>query len=381
MQKIIARTIIPLLFLCFFSVPTFAADTKYNTEPIHSVSPSKKWRIGYLQGGDYIDYKRTLLATVKGLADLGWMPAIDTDMLETLSVQEIWTWLAHHANSDYIDFVGDGFYCENWDSARRTSIVKDIIERLQRSGDIDLIMAMGTWAGQDLSTAPVDTPVIVMTASDPLAAGIIQSVTESGRKNLHVYIDPTLIERQLRLFHEIIRFKKLGLIYEDTAAGRSYAGVAIAEKLSSELGFNIVSCIALSDIPDIGQSEQEYLQCIHNISLNIDAFFTTVHSGVNEKTIPMIAEQLNRLRTPTFSQSGAEEVEKGILMSLSRNTFKGLGKFEAMTIAKVFNGANPGDLVQVFEEPLSISLNLETAKSIGYIPSADIIAATDIFFP
>jgi hypothetical protein len=68
-------------------------------------------------------------------------------------------------------------------------------------------------------------------------------------------------------------------------------------------------------------------------------------------------------------------------MSLSRKDFEKIGLFQAAIMANVFNGANPGDLVQVFEEPLSISLNLDAASNIGYMPSADIIAAAEMLFP
>ena len=67
----------------------------------------------------------------------------------------------------------------------------------------------------------------------------------------------------------------------------------------------------------------------------------------------------------------------GLLMSFSRTSFKKVGLFQAAIMANVFNGAKPGDLDQVFEEPLNISLNLNTAEIIGYIPSAAVIAAAD----
>ena len=57
-----------------------------------------------------------------------------------------------------------------------------------------------------------------------------------------------------------------------------------------------------------------------------------------------------------------------------------MGLFQAAIMANVFNGAQPGDLAQVFEEPLNISLNMGTAERIGYIPSATVIAAADILY-
>ena len=54
--------------------------------------------------------------------------------------------------------------------------------------------------------------------------------------------------------------------------------------------------------------------------------------------------------------------------------------FHAETIAKVFNGAAPGDLVQVFEDPPKIAINIAEAEKIGFNPSVDILSAADEIF-
>ena len=70
----------------------------------------------------------------------------------------------------------------------------------------------------------------------------------------------------------------------------------------------------------------------------------------------------------------------GILASLSQAGFKYVGQFHAETFAKVFNGAKPRDLDQIFEEPKKISINLKTAVAIGYDPPVDVLGAADEIF-
>ena len=57
-----------------------------------------------------------------------------------------------------------------------------------------------------------------------------------------------------------------------------------------------------------------------------------------------------------------------------------LGIFYANTVAKIFNGASPRSLNQIFEEPKSLALNLETAEIIGYEPPPGLLTIADKVF-
>ena len=64
-------------------------------------------------------------------------------------------------------------------------------------------------------------------------------------------------------------------------------------------------------------------------------------------------------------------------MSISQAGFKYVGQYQAKIIAKIFNGAKPGQLNQLFEEPSRIAINLKTASKIGYDPPVDVLSAAD----
>ncbi len=70
----------------------------------------------------------------------------------------------------------------------------------------------------------------------------------------------------------------------------------------------------------------------------------------------------------------------GLLLSLSQAGFKYVGEFHAQTIAKILNGAKPNQLVQLFEEPPKIAINLKTAEIIGFNPPMVLLGATDEIF-
>ena len=94
----------------------------------------------------------------------------------------------------------------------------------------------------------------------------------------------------------------------------------------------------------------------------------------------MLVEIANEAKIPTFSQSGSEEVKYGFLASLSQAGFKYIGQYHAEILAKMFNGAQPSELPQLFEEPPKIAINIKTAEVIGFNPPVDIMLAADEIF-
>jgi ABC-type uncharacterized transport system substrate-binding protein len=337
----------------------------------------KKWRIAYYEGGEYIDYKGELISTIKGLMELGWIDYSEIPDYKGEETKNIWEWLSTTAKSNYIQFLEDGHYSANWDENTRKIMSAAIINRLNQKNDVDLMIAMGTWAGKDLSNNSHKTPTLVLTASDAVSSGIIKSIEDSGYDHINAHVDPMRYERQIRIFHDIVRFKTLGVLYEDTVEGRSYASIDMIEKMASELHFSILRCYTKSDISNKNLAGESVIKCFNELSKKCDAIYVTLQGGVNVETIPKIVEIANSQKIPTFSQSGSDEVKQGILLSQSHSGFKYVGLFHAQTIGKVFNGASPRQLTQVFEGPPKIAINLRTAEIIGFNPPMILLGAAD----
>ncbi len=348
----------------------------YNYQPIANIG--KKWRIAYYQGGMSSAYYPYLSATIKGLSDLGWVERFETPPNKDHDTQTFWNWLSKNIQSNYIEFVADAYYNANWDSSQRAIIKKNIIDRLNSKKDIDLIIAMGTWAGKDLATKEHSTPTMVMSTTDPLRAGIIASNEDSGLDHVFARVDPGRWERQIRIFHKIIGFKKLGIAYENSNLGKSYAAIDVVEKVAKEKGFEIVRCFTQDDIPDYEMAGASVIKCFEELAPQVDALYVIIQNGVNAKTIPKLVSIANKQRIPTFSQQGSEEVKYGFLMSIAREGgFAPVGRFLAISMAKIFNGIKPRLINQIFEEEPAIAINLKTAETIGLYLHAEVLAGAD----
>ncbi len=340
----------------------------------------KKWRIGYYEGGAYINYQKQLTETVKGLMQLGWLETSELPEQSGESTDTLWKWLSTEAKSDYIEFVADAHYSAFWEKANRSKVEDKIVLRLNNDKDIDLMIAMGTWAGKGLANYRHRTNTLVFSTSNPISSGIIKSVEDSGFDHVHVRVDPKRNERQLLVFHEMVGFHKLGVVYEDSLAGRSYAAIETIESLAKAHSFDVVRCHTKSDISDKKLAEEGVINCFRELAKEADAIYVTQQGGVNSRSVPALVEIANQHKIPTFSQTGAEEVSYGVLASLSRAGYKYVGQFHAETIAKVLNGAQPNELNQLYEEPPKIALNLKTAGIIGFDPPMILLGAADELF-
>jgi len=350
---------------CLWFAAGFAADKKkYPTAPPSKIA--KKWRIGYFESGSFKNYQSTLIATVKGLAELGWIEKTDIPVQENnKDTDKLWTWLAGNIKSSYLEFAADAYYSNNWDKYLREKTKKVLLQRLKEKKDVDLMITMGTWAGQDLANNEHSVPTAVCSVSDAVVSKIVNSITDSGYDHIHARLDPTRYERQIRAFHDVIGFKKLGIAFEDTLDGKSYAAIGDIEKIAKDRNFEIVSCHTKENISDRNESEASVIQCAAELAPKIEAYYITLSSAaISPNVLPKVLEIMNKYKVPTFAQSGADEVRRGVLMSVSFKDFKPIGDFHAGVIAKIINGAKPRDLEQIFEVPVKIAFNKAAAKQI-----------------
>ncbi|MCP4370681.1 MAG: ABC transporter substrate-binding protein [Deltaproteobacteria bacterium] len=367
--------IISLVFYHGNTQNCFAEETTktFSTTPVKK--KNGKWRIGYLEGGNYSEYHTTMDATIKGLMELGWIEKKELPTLQGATGKSQWNYYATKLESEYLEFIPNGFYTSNWKQKLREETASKFIARLNNN-DMDLVFAMGTWAGIDLSKRNHTTPTLVLAVSDAVASGIIKSIHDSGNDFIHARVDPDRFERQVRIFQTVIGFQSLGMIYRNDIEGRSYAAVDKVKKVARERGFRINTCF-LADSAELADDEQRLIQCFKELVKTVDAIYVTAQKAVNKNTTPILADIAKQTRIPTFSQAGHQDVKKGLLLSISQAGFKYVGKFYAETMAKILNGAKPGRLNQIFQDPSKIAINLSTAEAIAFYPSLDILSSAD----
>jgi len=362
-------------------MPPIAAQAQDPSSTGPVTDHGKKWRIGYYESGSYINYPINLRTIVGGLVELGWMePVTIPEMGDQTRSKPVWDYLANHTRSAFIQFVADCYYSAELDSEKRKFAKEAVIQRLNKKKDIDFMIAMGTWAGQDLANDRHHVPTMAVSVSDPVRSGISISAEDSGLDHIHAKCDPSRYIRQLRLFHRLVGFKTMGVVYENTVAGRTYAAIDDIHQVAAERGFSVVSCEAPFSDVGLKASTDRIIQCHEELAKKVDAVFVTVHRGMDPKRMPEIVAPFLAHNIPTWSQRGPDEVTAGILFSISRGGFIAVGRFHAEVMARVFNGEKPRSIPQVFEDPKLIAVNTKVAQMIGFKIPDSIMRIADVVY-
>ena len=314
---------------------------------------TRKFQIGYIEAGAFWTFSGTMNATKEALGKMGWL--------------------------EKIEFPRDASFSPGWEADKKEELQADA-QKLMARTDLDLIIAAGTDATKAILKANNGhTPLIGIAISDPIRAKFVIDENDSGVDNFTVYMEKDRYKRMFRMFHEVVGFKKLGLIYSDSENGRLYANVDDGQLVASERGFQII------EYPKVSRAEKTE-ECLEGISWlikqDIDAFFITQLNCYDwsASDVNQLLNVLTENKIPTFAREGTKYVKGGALMGLSTTDFTSRGNFLSDKIVRILQGEKPRSLPMVDATKPKISLNLATAVKIGFDPPVDLLGSSDEIF-
>ncbi|MFP5213609.1 MAG: ABC transporter substrate-binding protein [Acidobacteriota bacterium] len=313
----------------------------------------KKYRIGYIEAGPYWIFEGTYATIKKALGTMGW--------------------------AQKVEFPEDAHVSPGWEPEKKP-VLEEKAKTLMARTDLDLIISAGTDASKAVVAANNNrTPIVAIAMSDPVRSKVVTSDKDSGTDNLTVYFELERYKRMFRMFHDVVGFKKLGLIYSDTENGKLYANADDAREVAKEKGFEVVEYAKVSraEKPEECMEGLKWL-----VSQGVDAFFIPALSCFDwsANDVKPLMDYLTANKIPTFAREGTKVVKAGALMGFSTIDFSSRGSFIADKIVRILQGEKARALPMVDNAPPKISLNVSVAQEIGFDPPVDILAASDEVF-
>ena len=367
-----------VLIVAVFAFGLFSCARNRRYAPIQQ--NEARWRVAYYEGGPWLDYVDYLISIINGLAEKGWIETIDlSSYLHTDDSAALWQYLSDTVESEYIEFVPDAYWSADWEDGLRIENRTAAIARFNQ-GDIDLVIAAGTWAGLDLAHNLHSVPTLVISTTDPIGAGIIESAEDSGLDHVIARCDPGRFYRQVQLFYNMTDFQHLGVVYEDTVDGRTYASLTDLETAAQKNGFTLHTCVVEDADVSFEETTEQVSVCMQQLAPEIDAFWFSDLRAFSPENFPAILTPLMTHQVKTWSAENTELVPRGVLFAMDYGDLSEIGVWYAEVIAQIFHGVLPREIDQVFQSDGQLVINAETARRIGYdLPESLFKAADEVF--
>ena len=244
--------------------------------------------------------------------------------------------------------------------------LRQIISQI-RSRRVDLIYVFGTIATQTVLDAIRDTPVVFNIVNRPVASGIIEAWSRSGN-NATGASNQVPVESQLRALKKVVRFKRLGIIYNPREPN-SRIQREIAVKLQKAMDF------ALVDFQIAYPSDMATV--IPKLKGAVDAVFIPADSlmiSLGEE----LALGINAQGLPSLATVETLVVDHGLLLGLQPSYYQ-LGLLAAEKARRILDGQSPSEIPSSRLDFFQMTVNLKTARRINIqIPMSILVMANRI---
>ncbi len=232
--------------------------------------------------------------------------------------------------------------------------------------DYDLILSFGTTATRVLlEENDRRRPIVGLSISDPLGSKLIVSPTDSGAE---YFTTVTYDERPGRymfiLFHELMKFKSLGIMYHDDEDSRIYSYLDDAREVARDRGFKLIEYSRIGP----GETLADCFEATRTlIDQGAEALFlpnTTCFDSKKNDLRPLF-EYIYQRKTPTFASEDRNLVRQFALMGLFFSDVEPLARFQVDQIIQILSGRSPGEVGMVAPFRSRVMVNLAAAERLG----------------
>lgn len=337
------RLIVLLLGLAFL-------NAVFVRTPAQAAENQQVYRIAYVEASPYWNYPQYLKRLRAALNDEGWGARVSFP--------------------DDLHFsFGKG------DEARKT--YREQARAILARNDYDLLLSFGTEATMALLAENIwGRPIIGCSINNPIAADIVKSRYDSGSPYFTTAFNSEASKYMFLIFHELVQFKRLGIMYNNSEASRIYSYVAEAHEVARDRGFTVVEYDRL-------RADESLEDCMAGVrSLHeqgMDALFVSSLTCVDlEQNDPSpMYDFLYAKKIPTFAVEDKEQVKRFALMGHSLYDEKALALFQARQAKAILSGKKPGELPMTVPFNYKLLINLTAASKLGITFSLDVLRTAD----
>jgi outer membrane protein len=266
-----------------------------------------------------------------------------------------------------VQFPADKIIQADWTAAS----VRSAIDKLLSDPGVDILITLGIIGSTEVSKRTnLNKPVIAPWIIDRELLGLpINEKGASGIKNLYYLARPITLSRDIQVFREIVPFNKLALLYMPIVTQLIPDFENVIEKIARERSISIVAIPVRTSVGDT----------LGAIPHDAQAVFITPLLQYNRDELDRLFDGLIERKLPSFSMLGRSEVERGVLAGLTpAHNLNREARRVALTVLSILLGENAGSLPVEFPVQEKLTINMATARAIGFSPKWDVLTEANL---
>ncbi|WP_034907809.1 ABC transporter substrate-binding protein [Eremococcus coleocola] len=252
---------------------------------------------------------------------------------------------------------GDRIEIDQTNANGDQATLQSISEKLAR--DNDYLFAIATPAAQALATVESEKPIFIAAVTDPVAAGLADSMENPGR-NVTGTSDQAPIDEQVDLLvRNFPDAKTVGLIYNSSETNSKIQADQAVELLEKAgLKAQVATVTGTNDIA----------QVLNPLLDQVDAMFMVTDNTI-DSAITLVGDSAKEAGIPTIGSSDSVVRTNG-LATIS-NSYEDYGVQTAKMLIKMLDeGLKPGDMPIELGDAYEIVVNEDFAKALNLDPAS-----------
>lgn len=230
------------------------------------------------------------------------------------------------------------------------------------NADVDIMVPISTPSSLACAKASSTIPIVFGAITDPLGAGLVNSLEEPG-KNVTGVSDVWPYEKQIDLLLKVVpTVKRIGMVFNPGETNSVYA-MTIIRDIIDKKNLTLVE-VSVSSTNEVRTAAQSLIG-------RVDALYIAADNTVVE-AMESVVKVAQESKLPLLVGDTAS-VERGGLLTYGTNYFE-VGKATAVLVDRIIKGEDPAKIPVAREIKADLYINLKTARDIGVTFPADLVS-------
>jgi len=247
------------------------------------------------------------------------------------------------------------------------STAQTIAQRFNQN-KVDLVLAIATPSAQTAANVLKNTPVLITAVTDPVEAGIVQSMEKPGA-NITGTTDMNPVAKQLELIRDFLpEVKDIGILYNPGEVN-STVQVKLAKEKAKEMGVKLEEATV--------SNSSEVSLAVSSLVDKVDAIYVPT-DNIIVSAMPTVLQIAHNREVPVFASEN-NSVEQGAIATLGIDYYQ-LGKQTGSMAARIINGSKPAEMPVESSKELKLYINKKSADEINLKIPEKLLESADIIF-